>query len=196
MPSRAGVSKAIEAEIGGAEGLVGVDAARLDLLLQRFRKGRARDQRALDRGDVAAGRGGGIEQDLQEVRRAAIADRPIGLDQLELRLGIAGAGRDHRAAERARGGIEDEAAGRQMIAEGVEHDVAGTEADGEQRPCAAPGIGLRAFRLEDRAGRGEQPRERAGRGRDEAAEGRRCLVQGRAVPTCAAPAGAPARPGW
>ena len=145
MPSRAGVSKAIDAEIGGAERLIGVDAARLDFVLQRFRKRRARHQRALDRGDIAAGAGRRIEQDFQEIRRAAIADRAIGLDQFELRFGIAGTGRDHRAAERARGGIEDEAARRQMIAEGVQHDIAGPEARGEQRPRAAPGIGVRAL---------------------------------------------------
>ncbi len=66
-----------------------------------------------------------------------------------------------------------------MIAEGVEHDVAGAETDGIQRPCAAPGIGLGALGLEDRARRGEQPRKRAGRGRDEAAERRGGLVQRR-----------------
>ena len=46
--------KGNQAEIGGAERLIGIDAARFDLVLQRFRKRRARHQRALDRGDVAA----------------------------------------------------------------------------------------------------------------------------------------------
>ncbi len=68
--------------------------------------------------------------------------------------------------------------GCQVIAEGVEHDVARTEADRKQRACATPGIVLPPFRLEDRTGRGEQPRERARRLRNEAAEGRRRLVQG------------------
>ena len=59
-------------------------------VLQRFREGRAGHQRALDRGDVAAGGCRGIEQDLEEIRRAAIADRAIGLDQLELRSVLPG----------------------------------------------------------------------------------------------------------
>ena len=160
-----------------------------DFVLQRFRKRRAGNQRALDRGDIAAGAAGRVEQDLEEIRRAAVADRAIGLDQFELRLGIAGAGRDHRAAQRARRGIEDEAARRQMIAEGVQHHVAGPEARREQRPRAAPGIGMDGLGLEDRAGRGEQPSERAGEPGDEAAERRRGLVQGREVGLCAAPAG-------
>ena len=122
---------------------------------------------------------GGVEQDLEEIRRAAVADRAIGLDQLELLLGIAGAGRNHRAAQRPRRGVEDEAAGRQMIAEGVEHDVAGPEAGRKQRPRAAPGVGMSGLGLEDRAGRGKQPPERPQRPRDEAAERRRGLVQGR-----------------
>ena len=95
-----------------------------------------------ERGDVAARGGGRVEQDLEEVRRAAIGDRAEGLDELELLLGVAGPGRDDRAAERARGGIEDEAAGRQVIAEGVEHHVAGAEAGRVQRARAAPRIGL------------------------------------------------------
>jgi len=66
-----------------------------------------------------------------------------------------------------------------MIAEGVEHDVAGAEADGKERACAAPGVGVSAFRLEDGAGRGEEPRERAWGLGYEAAEGRIGLVQGR-----------------
>ena len=44
----------------------------------------------LDRGDIAPGACGGIEQDLKEVRRAATADRAISLDQYELRFGVAG----------------------------------------------------------------------------------------------------------
>jgi len=118
----------------------------------------------------------GVEQDLEEVRRAGIGRRAVGLDQVELLLGVAGAGRDHRAAERAGGGIEDEAARRQVIAEGVVHDVAAAETGGEQRARAVPRIGLGGFRLEDRAGRDEQVRERAGLDRDEAAEGQGGLL--------------------
>src|SRR4029077_10492705 len=98
-------------------------------------------------------------------------------DQADWRVGIAGACRNHGAAERTRRRVEDEAAWRQVIAEGVEHDVAGPEADGEERTRAAPGIGKRAFGFEDGAGRGEQPRERAGGLGDEAAKRRRGLMQ-------------------
>ena len=115
---------------------------RFDLLLQRRRKRRAGNHRALDRGDVAVGGDGRIDQNLQEIGRAAIADRAIRFDQFELGFGIAGARRDDGAAERAGGGVEDEAAGRQVIAEGVQHDVARTKAGGKQRACAAPGIGV------------------------------------------------------
>ncbi|MFC7702428.1 DegT/DnrJ/EryC1/StrS family aminotransferase [Bradyrhizobium sp. GCM10028915] len=44
-----------KAEIGGAEGLVGVDFARLDLGLERGRESGAQYHRPLNRGDVAAG---------------------------------------------------------------------------------------------------------------------------------------------
>src|SRR5229473_1476292 len=87
--------------------------------------------------------------------RAAVAHRAIRFDQLELRFGIAGTGRNHRAAERARGGIEDEAAGGQMIAECVQHHVARPEAGREQRPRTAPGIRVDRFGLENRARRGK-----------------------------------------
>ena len=167
------------AEVGGAERLIGIDAARLHFVLQRFRKRRAGYQRALDRGNVAPGACGGVEQDLQEIRRAAIADRAIGLDQLELLLGIAGAGRNHRAAQRPRRGVENEAAGRQMVAEGIEHDVAGPEARRKQRPRAAPGVGMDGLGLENRPRRGKQPPERSQGPGHEPAERRRGLVQGR-----------------
>ena len=168
-----------DAKIGGAEGLIGVDAARFYFVLQRFRKRRTRHQRALDRRDIAPGGRSRIEQDFEEIRRAAVADRAVGLDQLELRFGIAGPGRNDRAAERACGGIENEAARRQMIAEGVQHHVAGPKTRGEQRPRAAPRICGRRFRLEDRARGGEQSAERSDRRVDEPAEWRVCLVKGR-----------------
>ena len=66
-----------------------------------------------------------------------------------------------------------------MIAEGVQHDIAGAETGREQRPRAAPGIGVNGLGLEDRTGRGEQPSKRARKPGDEAAEGRGGLVQGR-----------------
>ena len=99
-----------DADIGGRVGLVGVDAARGDVLLEGFREGGAGDQRLPDAGGIAAGFRCGIEEDLEEVRRAAIGDRPEGGDHLELLLGLAGPGRDDDAAERPGARIHHEAA--------------------------------------------------------------------------------------
>ena len=86
-----------------------------------------------------------VEQDLQEIRRADIARRPQMRDRLELLLGIAGAGGDDRAAERVRARLHDEAARREMIGEGIVHDVAGrgsrrrrARAPRSRNPCPAP----------------------------------------------------------
>src|SRR5581483_5480670 len=95
-----------------------------------------------------------IDQDLQKVRRAAIADRVVSLDQFELRVEIAGTRWNDRATERARGSVENEAAGRDVIAESVQHDVARSKAGRKQRARAPPGIGVPCFRLEDRSWRG------------------------------------------
>src|SRR5439155_98697 len=89
------------------------------------------------------------------------------------------AGRNHRASQRPRRGIEDEAAGRLMIAEGIEHHVAGPEARREQRTRPAPWVRMDRLGLEDRARRGEQPPERPQGPGHEPAEGWRGLVQGR-----------------
>jgi hypothetical protein len=101
-------------------------------------------------------------------------------DQVELLLGVAGAGRNHHAADRARARVEDEAAGRQVIGKRVEHQVAGAQAGSKERAARAPGIVVPAFRLVDRPGRGEQAAERGQRRRHaghEAAERRRGLLQ-------------------
>jgi hypothetical protein len=45
-------------------------------------------------------------------------------DRLELLLGAAGPGRNNRAAESVRAGLENESTGRQVIGKGVVHDVA------------------------------------------------------------------------
>ena len=120
-----------EAEIGGGIGLVGVDAAALDLRLQRRREGRAAHGRLLDRGDILAGGGRRIEQDFQKIRRAGIGHGLQMPDHFELLLGIAGPGRDHRTADRARAGIQHHAARHQMIGKRVQHYVALAEAGGE-----------------------------------------------------------------
>ncbi len=173
--------KGDQPEIGGAERLIGIDAARSYFVLQRLRKRRAGHQRALDRGHIAAGARSRIEQDLEEIGGSAITDRAIGLDQLELRVGVAGAGRNYRATQRTGRAIEDEASRGQMIAEGVEHHVARAKPCREHRPRPAPGVGVSGLGLEDRAGRRKQPSKRAREARDKAAERRRGLVQGRQV---------------
>jgi hypothetical protein len=167
-----------EAEIGGGIGLIGFDPSGRELLLQRLRKGRPRHQGALDRRDVPPGRRRSVEQNLEEVRRAAISHRAIGLDQLELLLRIARPGGNDGAAERPRAGIHDEAARGQVIAEGVEDDVAPAEAGGKKAAGRPPRIGLRRFGLEDGAGRGEETPEGACGFRDEAAEGQGGFLKG------------------
>ena len=90
-----------DAELGGGVALQHRDAARGEFLPQRGRQRRAGNEAAPERGGLA-GLLGGVEQDLQKVRRADIASRLEMRDRLELLLGIAGAGRDDRAAERMR----------------------------------------------------------------------------------------------
>ncbi len=102
-------------------------------------------------------------------------------DRLDLQLGIADPARDHRAAERVRARLEDEAAGREMIGERVVYDVAGTEAGGEQRARRAIPVVRRTFRLEDRPRRHEQPADLAGRRDIEPAERRVLFLQRRDV---------------
>ncbi len=162
-----------------------------EFLLEGFRKGRPRDDGLRQERDVAARGGRGIEHDLEEVRGADEGRGAVGLDQFELRLGVARPRRNHRAAEGAGGGVEHEPARRQVIAEGVEHDVAGPQAGRVQRARPPPWIGLAALRLVDRPGRGEEPAEGARRPGDEAAEGRRSPCARPAGRTCAAPAAAP-----
>ncbi len=61
-----------DAELGDGVGLVSVDAALLHPGLQRGREGRAGDQRLLDGRDGPSGRIPRLDQDLEEIRRAAI----------------------------------------------------------------------------------------------------------------------------
>ena len=146
---------------------------------KRLREGGAGDERLLDAGRVAAGLLGGVEQDLEEVRRAAIGGGAEGRDHLELLLGVARSGRDDDAAERAGSRIHDEAARHEMIAEGVQHHVALAETHGMERARGAPGVQAGSLGLEDRARRGEKPPEGGGRHGHEAGEGRVGLLQRR-----------------
>jgi hypothetical protein len=95
-------------------------------------------------------------------------------DCLELLVRVADAGRDHRAAQRARAAVEDPAARRQVVGEAVVDQVAGTETRGMERALGAPETAARRLQLVDRAGRGEEARRRAGR---QTAEGRRFRLQ-------------------
>ena len=97
-------------------------------------------------------------------------------DRLELLLGIAGSGGDDRTAERVRARLHHEAAGGEMIGEGIVHDVARPEAGGEQRARRTPAILRLAFRLEDRPGRHQQPPHSSRRRDVEAAERRVFLL--------------------
>ena len=108
-------------------------------------------ERLLEGGGVPAGLLRLVDQDLQVVRHADIDGRLQVLDRLELLLGVAGAGRDDGAAERARTRIQDPAAGRQVIGERVVHDVALADAGREQRARRAPPVLAEALGLEDRA---------------------------------------------
>ncbi len=176
MPSRADVSYATTPEVGGRVQLIGVDATRPDLGLQRWRKRGAGNRRALERGRIALRCSRRIEQDLQEIRRAGVGRRSQVLDQVELLLGVAGSGRDHRATDRARAPVEDEAAGRQVVREGVEDHVASAHPGGIEPARRAPRILVATFGLVDRTGRREEAPEPIDRIRDETAKGRRRLL--------------------
>ena len=86
-----------------------------------------------------------------------------------------------RAAERQRAQLQDEAAGRQMIGEGIVHDVAGAEAGGIKRARRTPPILALPFRLEDRPRRHQQALHLARWRGVEAAERRELLLQRRNV---------------
>src|ERR1700726_96218 len=75
-----------QAQIGGTESLISINATRLDLVLQRLRKRRAGHQRTLDRRNIPAGARRRVEQDLEKVWRTGVGDRSVSLDQFELLL--------------------------------------------------------------------------------------------------------------
>ena len=170
-----------EAEIGRGIGLIRRNAAGGDVVLQRFRKRGAGHERFFERRRPAAPRFVSVEKDLQEIGRAAIGDGPKGRDHRELLLGAARSRRNDGAVEGARRRVHDEAGRHEVVAERVEHDVAGSKAGGIQRACASPRIRLPTFRLEDRPRRREEAAERGQRRRDQAAERRCRLLQARQI---------------
>ena len=78
-------------------------------------------------------------------------------DRIELLLGIADAAWNDRATKRVRAGFENKAAGREMIGEGIVHDVAGTKPGSINGARRAPPIRALALRFEDRPRRHQQP---------------------------------------
>jgi hypothetical protein len=106
---------------------------------------------------------------------------PVVGDRLDLLLGVADAGRDHRAAERLGAGVHDVPARRQVIGERVVHDIAGPKAGGVERPRGAPPVGVIALGFEDRPRGHQQAPQLAGRLQRQSAERRHRLLQGRQV---------------
>jgi hypothetical protein len=125
-----------------------------------------------DRGEVEADELVALLEDrLEEIRCAGIAARAELRRGARLHLGVAGAGREDRAAEGARAALQHHPRGREVVGKAVVQQLAGAEPRGEQRAGEAPVVGGVGLRLVDRAGRGEDARQpRHGRG-DHAAEG-------------------------
>ena len=161
-----------DADIRGAVALQHAEPAAAEFGAQRRRQGFRPDQRLLQRGNVAALARRAVEQDLEEGRRPDIADRPQIGDRAQLLLGLAGAGRDHRAAERLGAALDHRARRGQMIREGVVHEIAGAKPGGEEGPREAPVIRPPALRFVDRPGRHEDPSEGRYRRRRQAAKRR------------------------
>ena len=146
-----------QAEVGGAVGLVGGDAALAEPVAQR-RRHRLAAQRCLGErrqreaglvGLFRAARAGSFG-----VFRHRPSARSVG-HRLQLQLGLAGAGRKDGAADRVRAAFHHRAGRREVIAEAVVDQVAGAKAGGEERSRHAPVVGTRTFGLVDRPGRGK-----------------------------------------
>ncbi len=98
-----------------------------------------------------------VEQDLQEARRAGITVRLQVGHRLQLQFGIAHPGREDGATDRLGAGLDHRGGRRQVVAETVVQQVAGTKAGGVQCAADAPVVGTPAFRFVDRAGRLKDP---------------------------------------
>ena len=166
-----------DADIGGAVALQDREPAAAEFAAQRRRQGFGRDQRLFQRGNVGALARRPVEQDLQKRRRADIADRLQIGDRPQLLLGLAGAGRDDRAAKRFGGALDHRAGRGQMVGKGVVHEIAGAKPGGKERPREAAVIGAPAFRLVDRSGRGEDAAQRRHRHRGKPAKRRVAPLQ-------------------
>ena len=147
-----------QADIGRGVALVDRHAAFGEPVAQAGRKGLAADQALDQTAHVGAAFLRLLDQDAQEARGTQVALRAQFGDGLQLLLGLAGAGREHRAADSVRARFHDERTGRHVVAEGVVHQVAGAKACREQGTGGAPVVARRALRLIDRAGAGVQAR--------------------------------------
>ena len=141
-----------DAEVGGAVGLVGVDAARR-AGTRAPAAGTPRRKRSapLDRARSHAQLVALLQDQLEERRRADVARRLQVGDHARLHLGLPDAAGNHRAAEVVQPGLEHRARGREVIRVAVEHHVAGAEAGREERARGAPEVRAAALGIVDRA---------------------------------------------
>ena len=152
-----------------------------ELFAQRGRQCGTRYKAPLDRGRSLPAILRRIEQDLEEVRRPDISRRPIMRDRIELLLGIADAAWNDGATKRVRAGFEDKATGREMIREGIVHDLARTKPGCIKSARCSPPIGALTLRFKDGSRRHQQAPHFAGRGHVEPAERRAFFLQCRNI---------------
>ena len=142
-----------DAELGRRVGLVAGHAALGQPVAQAWREGLAAEQRLPQPRQRHAELGGLLQQDAQEAGGAHVGVGLQVLHGLQLLLGVAGAAREHAAAQRQRAAFQDPGPGGEVVAEAVVHQVAGLEAGGLQGAGAAPVVGTVAFGFVDGAGR-------------------------------------------
>jgi hypothetical protein len=160
-----------EAEVGGGVALRALHAVRGDPVVQARRKGFAGDE-CLGEGQLLAFLLGLLQQYLQEARRARIACGLQVGNGFELLLGLAGAAREHGAAQGVRAGFHDGAGRRHVIAEAVVDELAAPKAGRMQRARRAPVVARFALGFVDGAGAREHARHaRPAHDRCESAEG-------------------------
>jgi hypothetical protein len=162
-----------QAEVGAAVHLRDRDADVLQRGAQHRRQVFRPDLRLFQRRDIGLELVRLLDDQLQERRRADVAGDAHPLDRRDLHLGLAGARRHHRAAERDRAGFEHRARRREVIGVAVEDDVALAEPSGVEAARGAPPVGARPFGVVDRAGRDEELRGGCG---VQAAERRQSLL--------------------
>src|SRR5207237_245429 len=124
-----------------------------------------------------------LEERIEKARCARVTLGSHGARDPDLEVGLAGPGGDDDATEGAGAVVEHEPERRQVIRAGVHHDVSGAEARRRECDAEPPEVLSFTLRIEDRAGRGEDPLQPAGVHRDQAAEWRFAgLTRWEAVP--------------